>query len=463
MNKLRLALMPMLLTRDQTQMRDAFQRHMLPLGPFYLANYLESLQLPLEIFIHDDVEVVKFYNPDIVGFSCVTENFGHAMKVAADLKKNTSALTVLGGPHITCLPEYLPDDFDFAVVGEGECALRDIVLTYLKHGKNLEEFHHIPGLVYHKNGGLMQNGRAESIKDLDSLPLLHRKKWAPHIGVPHLMTTRGCVYNCFFCAEPTLFKGFRQNSPQKIVDEIELLIHEFPRTTHIRFYDDIFPVNKNRLREIAQLICERKINQKVSFSCFIHAKLVDDEVADLLKQMNFIFVQFGAETGSSRLLTQIKPEAQLDLNQRAIDLFYRRGIHVGLTMILGTPSENEEDLKETLRFMQRNKSKIIDAEINPAVCLPGTQLFEYARQKGVIPNFDKMDWDFFQDKGHLKLFDPQKYIYLGENVDFATFFSHLKKLWLFNEEVRTIHNTDYFMKNNYMAGFMPVSFETRWH
>lgn len=463
MRKLRLALMPMLLSRDQSSVRDIFQRYMLPLGPFYLANYLQSLNLPLEIIIHDDPDVVEFFNPDIIGFSCVSENFGYAIAVAESLKKSTGALTVLGGPHITCMPDYLPEGFDLAVIGEGEVALREIVENYLQHAEKISQWSKIQGLLYRENGELIQNGRSQTIVELDALPILHRKKWASHIGVPHIMTTRGCVYNCFFCAEPTLFKGFRQNSPERIVQEIELLIQEYPHIQHLRFYDDIFPVNKKRLRRIAELFEERKLNQRLSFSCFIHAKLVDEEVAQLLKKMNFIFVQFGAETGSATLLKELKPESQINLNQKAIDLFYSQGIHVGLTLILGTPNETESDLKQTLQFLKINNKKIIDAEVNPAVCLPGTQLFKHAQEKNLLPPNDKMDWAFFQDKGHLKLFDPEKYIYLAEQIDPEIFYDHLKKIWLFNDEIRTINNTDSFMKNNYMAGFMPVSFETRWH
>lgn len=461
MTSLRIAIIPALLSEDRSQFQATYQRFMVPLGPLYLASYLSSLDLPLEILVHDQLKEVLKFKPQIVGISCVSENFGFAQELAQKIKAETGAFIVLGGPHITCLPHFLPHCFDLGVIGDGELVLEQIVRAYLKDGKDSKAFQNIPGVVWREGEDVKICPGRQSIQNLDALPPLNRRRWVEHIGVPHLMTTRGCVYRCFFCAEPEIFKSFHQASPAKVVLEIEEILTQFPERNHIRIYDDIFPVNKKRLREIVELIEEKGIHKRVSFSCFVHAKLVDEEVANLLKRMNFVFVQFGAETGSPTLLKKIKPSSQVDLNQRAIDLFYERGIRVGLTFIVGTPEETLSSLSETYQFIEKNKRKLCDVEISPAVALPGTQLWADASKEGLIPPLEKMDWNMFRDTAHLVDFDLQKYIYLAKKVAPLQFKEALKKFHKLIQEIHQIQSTETFLRKQYLAGFLPVSFRAQ--
>jgi len=458
MNRLRIALVPMLMTEDRSYYQATYQRFMVPLGPIALASYLESLDLPLDILVHDQIDAVLDFKPHIIGLSSVSENFGYAQKIASSLKEKMNPFIVVGGPHFTSLPEFLPDCFDLGVIGEGEGVLEKIIRAYLQEGSQKKHFKQIPGVVLKDDGKIHVNARAPQILNLDSLPLPNRKRWVKHQGVPHIMTTRGCVYRCFFCAEPSIFKGFRQASPERIVQEVESLLEHFPMTSHIRFYDDIFPVNKKRLRELCELFEARKITQRVSFSCFIHARLVDEEVAGLLKRMNFIFVQFGAETGSPQLLKQLKPEASVALNQNAIDLFYNKGIRVGLTLIVGTPEEMAADLNATYQFVRKNKKKLTDVEISPAVALPGTSLWDYARTKGLVPDLERIDWEVFRDAAHLKDFDVEKYIYLAEQIPPDLFVSFLGKIGALIHEIHQLQQTERFLMENYLAGYVPLAF-----
>jgi len=460
MSRLKVAIVPMLLTEDRSLYQATYQRFMVPLGPIALASYLESLDLPLEILVHDHIETILRFKPDVVGLSSVSENFGYAQQVARLLKEKANPFILVGGPHFTSLPEFLPECFDLGVVGEGEKTFEQVLRILLSEGHSKKHFMNIPGVVFKDDGKTIATGKAPQVQNLDALPLPDRKRWVNAQGVPHIMTTRGCVYRCFFCAEPSIFKGFRQASPARILREVEFLSEQFPAVSHIRFYDDIFPVNKKRLRELCQLFEERGINKRFSFSCFIHARLVDEEVADLLKRMNFIYVQFGAETGSPQLIKQIKPEASVDLNQKTIDLFWRKGIRVGLTLIVGTPEETEGDLQRTHEFIKKNRRKLLDVEISPAVALPGTSLWDHARKKGVIPALEKMDWDAFRDYAHLKDFNLERYIYLAEQIRPAVFVSALKKMEGLIEKIHSMNQTEQFLLENYLAGYMPVAFHT---
>lgn len=451
--------MPMLLTHDRSSYQAAYQRFMIPLGPICLASYIDSLNLPIKIIVHDDLETVLKFKPDIIGLSCVSENFGFAQRSAQKIKEKSKSFIIIGGPHFTSLPTFLPDCFDAGVIGEGEIALEQIIKSFIEKGVSKESIKDIPGVVLKIDNNLISNPRSPQIKNLDSLPIPNRRKWAKEIGVAHMVTTRGCVYRCFFCAEPVIYSSFRAFSASRVVKEIENILENFPNVNHIRFYDDIFPVNKARMREICDLIEKKHINKKISFSCFIHAKLVDEEIVTLLKKMNFSFVQFGADSGSASVLKEIKPNTTLELNQKAIDLFYKQNLKIGLTFIVGNPSETAEDLNATYNFIVKNKEKIFDVEVSPAVTLPGTDLWKFAEKEGLIPPLEKMNWDFFRDSANLVDFDLSKYLYIALKIQPDHFISMIKKLKALVEEVHQLHGTLKFYKDNYVTIYKPASFK----
>jgi len=458
MKPLRIALIPMLLSETRDLYQSHYQRYMTPLAPIALASYLESLELPLEILVHDKLENVLQFQPDLVGISAVSENFGFAQKIAQTLKEKINPFIIIGGPHITAWPQFLPDCFDLGVIGEGEKTLEEIVKLFLQEGPQKTLYKNIPGLVMKTEDKIFISPGRSQIENLNELPIPQRKRWVKHLGVPHIMTTRGCVYRCSFCAEPSLFKKYREFSPGHIVEEIESILQDYPETKHIRFYDDIFTVNRKRLQQLVELAQAHKIPEKISFSAFIHVKLFDDEIAQLLKKLNFLFIQFGADSGSPKILSQIKPSATLDLNQKTLNTAEKAGLKIGGSLVIGTPQENPEDLKQTLQFARKNKKKLFDLEVSPAVALPGTDLWSYAQDKNLIPSPEKINWFMFRDFAHLKNFDFDDYLYIAEQIPREFFFSHLKKFSDLIEEVHQIHGTKRFLTENYFTHYHPATF-----
>jgi len=451
----------MLLSQSITLYQASYQRYMVPLGPLSLAAYLETQELPVDIFIHDDLDQIIKFKPDVVGFSSVSENFGEAISASAYLKNKIGSFNLLGGPHYTSLPQYLPSGFDAGVIGEGEIVLSNIIKAFLNKGISKESLEGIPGVVVQSEDGPKFNPPQEQIKDLDSLPSPNRRKWVKTLGVPHMMTTRGCVYHCFFCSEPQLNKSYRDRSAHKIADEVETILRDFPKAKHIRFYDDIFTINRKRVRELAIIFKERKIPQKISFSCFIHAKLIDDELLKLLHEMNFILLLFGADSGSPRVIKKIKPSSTLELNQLSIDRAHASGMRIGATFIIGTPQESPEDLKMTVDFLKKNKEKLSLVEINPAMVLPGTELWHFASQKGLLQPLEEFNWSLLRDPANLCDFDCNQYIYVAEQIPRPYFNRSIQNMKALADEIYQIHGTNKFLAENYLSDFQGMQFLDR--
>jgi magnesium-protoporphyrin IX monomethyl ester (oxidative) cyclase len=219
----------------------------LPLGLMYIAAILEKAGSSVEILdaftndvavrrIGDTSEIgmpygeiteeVRRRKPDVVGianpFTCQVE---HAIRVANIAKKlDPDVLTVVGGPHVSAVPEEFltgAETVDIGVAGEGEYAMLDIVKMH-EGQKKIEE---IQGIVYHKGGKVVQTPPRPLIKNLDELPypayhLVDMEHYLSPEKIEYrsfkdrsvsMITSRGCPFDCVFCRPPAYGKSI-QNS-----------------------------------------------------------------------------------------------------------------------------------------------------------------------------------------------------------------------------------------------------------
>lgn len=384
-----------------------------PLGSLYVATYLLNHRNDVQIIIRDDPEPVFDARPDIVGIYSVTQNFNYARQLAQRAKTN-GALTVVGGPHITALPHRLPPEFDFGVIGEGEKTFVELVGHVSGGAGSTDEiWKKVPGLTYHdRRSRTFFTGRRHEEKDLDHFPFPQRSLWAKRLGIAHMMTSRGCPFSCSFCSEAVLWDQYRIHSAPYVLEEVKDILDHF-KVPHILIGDDIFTVSAKRVREMADLFEEEGITGRVAFSCWGRAHLINEEMVQLLKRMNFVYIAFGIESASPRVLSHLKKGATIDSNQRAIDLCHQAGLKIGCTFVISSPHESVEDLEMTYRFIRKNERKISGIEINPAVPLPGTPLWVDALNRGLVS--EEMDWSRLRDYSVFEEFDRERYVVINEH------------------------------------------------
>ena len=136
-----------------------------------------------------------------MGLTCTTFTYAQARRVAAQCRERLGAITVLGGPHLTALPESMDSDFDFGVAGEGEQTFLELVEQLLQTSPPAKPGQ-IPGLIHWRNGERVINSSRLPIEDLDSLPLpdrsLYDQNGALRRGSISIMTSRGCPLHLQF-------------------------------------------------------------------------------------------------------------------------------------------------------------------------------------------------------------------------------------------------------------------------
>jgi radical SAM superfamily enzyme YgiQ (UPF0313 family) len=195
-----------------------------PLGLGYLASVLEKDKHEVKIFdftkkhyrVENAAKIILAENPEIVGVSITTKKFLSAKKLIDFLKnKNKNITIVVGGIHITALPEYSFQELkaDYGIVGEGEYSFCKLVREIQNRNGNFEN---IKGLIYRKNGKININPD-EIIENLDELPypawhLIDPREYPPNpwqlfykkFPVAPILTTRGCPntwYVLCYCSE----------------------------------------------------------------------------------------------------------------------------------------------------------------------------------------------------------------------------------------------------------------------
>lgn len=364
-----------------------------PLAFGYLKSYLEQ-HLPgrVELRLLEDIDSLA--GNRIVAISATSQDYFQAVRIAGKLKRRSpQCITILGGHHITHLPETLSPEFDVAVLGEGEQTFLELVEHILDNGMALDsaKLESIRGIAYRRDGRLHRTGPRGLITDLDSLP--HPDRSAG--GAQYIFTSRGCPYTCSFCSSSAFWEKTRFFSAEYVVSEIEGLLTEFPETAQIQIWDDLFVADRRRLLKIIELLEDKGINARIPSSFSVRANLVDEELCRLLKRLNVIGVGFGAESGSDRILNLMNKGITVEQNQRALDLLKTNGIATMCSFIIGWPSETEEDVRSTYEFILLNiaEEKLTTAiAVNILMPIPGTALWELAVSEALV-DLHEFDWE----------------------------------------------------------------------
>jgi len=331
-----------------------------PLGNGYLAAYLiqQNAVAEDEILIAENIGEIVAFKPDILGIGSVSQVINEAKKCAQICKEKFGCLTVLGGYHITGLPDMLPDEFDIGVIGEGEITFTEIIELYKRNQLNKDTLGGVKGICYqNEKGEVVVNNRRDLVKDLDILPFPRRP--SKYLRERPIFTSRGCPYNCNFCASHSFWRNkYRLRSAESVVDEIAWIVEQY-KPEIISIQDDLWMADKKRLRKIVNKLAALGINEKVEFIGMCRSNLMGEEEILLFKKMNYKFVRFGGETGSDKLLKRIKGNSiSIDDHQKVIDLCYKHNIPCSASFMAGVPGETIDDLNETIRFLRKNKGKI---------------------------------------------------------------------------------------------------------
>lgn len=204
-----------------------------------------------------------------------------------------------------------------------------------------------------------------------------------------MLTSRGCPYKCTFCSTTLFWCRPRLHSAEYVVEEMKELINRYD-VDGILIFDDLFIIDKKRIAEIARLMDEEKINEKIRLYILGRTNLINDEILKYLKKMNVATIEFGLESGSEKVLRYLKKgTVTVENNRNALKLCKKYGFRTYGSFIIGSPDETEQDFKQTLNLL---RDKNLDgSHVYQLTPYPGTEVWDYAVKAGLVsndPNFD---------------------------------------------------------------------------
>jgi radical SAM superfamily enzyme YgiQ (UPF0313 family) len=165
-----------------------------------------------------------------------------------------------------------------------------------------------------------------------------------------IFSHRGCPYHCTFCEKGVHGGKMRLRSAQNIFEEIQHVKNQFG-IQDFRFIDDVFTVNRTILNDF----CDRVIQsgEPIKWMCCGRVDLADSEVLEKMKRAGCYRIEYGIESGNSRLLEMVDKGATVEQSKTAIAKTKKAGIESIANFILGFPTETEAEMKETVDFALR--------------------------------------------------------------------------------------------------------------
>jgi len=431
---------------------DLFSISQPPLGLVYIGtvikeagHYVKFLDLNSQQTSMKGIEdILRQNNIGLVGITTTTPTYNNALALAELVKKVSSAYVVLGGVHVSVLPEepFTNPSVDFVVVGEGEKAITHLIDS-LEGRTALSQ---TPGLVYRDKGAIIKNGGKGEITNLDDIPFPARELFAGQryifpdslsVKVAPMITSRGCFGKCTFCLAPVLYQGrCRFRSAKNVVDEIEKLVRG-ENICEIHFWDDNFLGNRKRVFEIRDILKERKIKIKCAFPNGVRVDFISEEILNCLKDMGTYSISIGVESGSQDVLNLAKKQITLRKIEEVMTMIKRFGFESWGFFIFGLPGEDSQRMKQTIDFAIKTDPDI--AKFHILKPFPGSEVYSYLKERNLILSYNYDDYGIHLKSTHRLEHLSQDQIIEFQKQAYRRFYLRPKKILRHIFRLRTLY------------------------
>jgi radical SAM superfamily enzyme YgiQ (UPF0313 family) len=312
--------------------------------------------------VDEEVEEVDFVRRyDLVGITFHTPSASHAYALA-DRFRGRGTPVVLGGPHVTLLPDEAEQHADAIFTGEVED-------TWPRFLREFEEGRHARRYACGTPPSLV--GIPQSRKDL-----FHRKDHSGGI----MFATRGCPSKCEFCSIIEMYRGGLRRRP---VEEVAREYGSFSGKVII-FWDDNIAADIEYSKELFRAITPHR--KWWSSQASIHAGR-DDEFLELAARSGCKQLFLGLESVSQRSLNLAHKSFNRVKDYRDIVRnIQSHGIAVQVGVVFGFDEDQTEVFADTLDFLE--DAGVQNATFNILTPYPGTPLFRRLDAEGRITTYD---------------------------------------------------------------------------
>lgn len=312
------------------------------------------------------IDELRNFAPDVIGFSLYSGIIKESAQVTRKLREHFDVPIIWGGAGPTLEPELCIPHADLVCINEGEEVIvelanrvdaglpwDDIEGTWVKAADG--------SIVKHKNRpNIPLNDIA--IPDWKRGNYVHinadqvkRGRFPQNLGKEYpIMTQRGCPFSCSFCIESRYQEMFgkkdslRRRSVDVVLEELRWA-KQFLDIETILFYDDVFTVNPQWLREF---LPRYKEEIGLPFWCYTYPTTHNVEVLKSLKAAGCISITMGVQSGSERILRDYynrptKMSRVIEAGREIVEA----GLMGFFDLITSNEFDREEDLRATFDFL----------------------------------------------------------------------------------------------------------------
>jgi radical SAM superfamily enzyme YgiQ (UPF0313 family) len=340
-----------------------------------------ELEALLEEF-HPDFVGISLRNIDDVLILKQETFFGDLAGLRERIRRKTACPIILGGSGFSIFPRQLLEQSgaEFGVVGEGERALPAL----LEALETEEDYQHIPGLVFRKDGAIHLNPPCRSPFEhefnVGERPRAVTDYYLNTSGVLNLQTQRGCAFRCAYCTYPLVEgRAHRRRPPELVAEDLAHLQQLGARYAFI--VDSIFNSSAHHVTEVCEAIIRRKV--KLSWGCFLRPQGLTPELMAVMARAGLAHIEFGSDSFSDPVLAASHKGFTFEDVRHSTELARQANIDCCHFLIAGGPGETPATLEESYCNSQQLQNAVIMAVVGMRI-YPGTQLFERALAEGVI-------------------------------------------------------------------------------
>jgi radical SAM superfamily enzyme YgiQ (UPF0313 family) len=354
--------------REINQFRKKQFNNFIQITMPYLAAFIDETKYEITLIDEYNQKVPYERQFDLVAITVNTPNATHCYEISKKFRESGSKV-VMGGPHVTLLPEEASNHCDYMIIGEGEEIWPELLMDFY-------------------NNRARKQYVCETTPSLNKIPIPRRElihgRWFTKGAV---FATRGCPYNCSYCNLKQIYcEGYRCRPINEVIEDIKKI-----KSKYFVFWDDNF---FGDLEYSKQLMLELKKLKKKWAAQVTLERCQNEEILKLAKESGCIYLFVGLESFSEASLISVnKGINNVSKYKKIISDIHRSGISVQAGIIFGFDTDTKDVFKKTLDAC--NDIGIDGATVSILTPLPRTPFYNDMKKEGRLMT---EDWTYYNSK-----------------------------------------------------------------